>query len=219
MAKGTTSKASGGGVGNALRDLGRSITGSGNTSSGGGGGADSGQAANQPSYSAMSLKGLTSSDPANVARNQAAAKMYADMPASGSKDRPSADAAAAAAAPAAPAVTPMPVLPAPTLTPPAAPAPVVPVQPPTPGSAVEGAAAAVIPVSTGAGSTTASGGQAEAALITAAATGEAEKKVAETAAQGRRSTILTTSLGLLADAEAAGQLRKRRSLMGGGLIQ
>ena len=180
MAKGTTSKASGGGVGNALRDLGRSITGSGNTSSGGGGGADSGQAANQPSYSAFSVKGLTSSDPANVARNQAAAKMYADMPASGSKDRPSADAAAAAAAPAAPAVTPMPVLPAPTLTPPAAPAPVVPGEAPT--SAVEAAAM-------------------------------------ESTKGGRASTILTSALGLLADAEATGQLRKRRSLMGGGLIQ
>ena len=36
---------------------------------------------------------------------------------------------------------------------------------------------------------------------------------------GRASTILTSALGLLADAEATGQLRKRRSLMGGGLIQ
>ena len=216
MAKGTTSKASGGGVGNALRDLGRSITGSG----GGDVRRAEDKAANQPSYSAMSLKGLTSSDPANVARNQAAAKMYADMPASVSRDRPEApEAPAAAAAPAAPAVTPMPVLPAPTLTPPAAPLPVVPVQPPTPGSAVEGPAAALIPVSSGAGTTSAAGGQAEAALIASAATGEAEKKVAETATQGRRSTILTSALGLLADAEATGQLRKRRSLMGGGLIQ
>jgi len=56
-------------------------------------------------------------------------------------------------------------------------------------------------------------------LIAAAATGDAEKAVAETAAKGRRSTILTSSLGLLADQEATGQLRRRRSLMGGGLIQ
>jgi len=173
-------KSSGGGFGNAVRDLVKSVTGGGKTSGGGGGGADQGQAANQPSYSAMSVKGLTSSDPANVARNQAAAKMYADMPASVSRDRP--EAAAAPAAPAAPAagVTPMPNLPAPTLTPPAAPVPVVPGEAPT--SAVEAAAM-------------------------------------ESTKGGRASTIVTGALGLLADAEATGQLRKRRSLMGGGLIQ
>jgi hypothetical protein len=178
-------KSSGGGFGNAVRDLVRSVTGGGKTSGGGGGGADQGQAANKPSYSAMSIKGLTSSDPANVARNQAAAKMYADMPASVSRDRPAAAAAAAApeAAAAAPApaagVTPMPNLPAPTLTPPAAP---VPVGSEAPTSAVEAAAM-------------------------------------ESTKGGRQSTILTSTLGLLADAEATGLLRKRRSLMSGGMIQ
>ena len=165
-----------GGLGNAVRDLVRSVTGGGKASGGGGGGADQGQAANKPSYSAMSVKGLTSSDPANVARNQAAAKMYADMPASVSRDRPSAP-----EAPAAPAagVTPMPNLPAPTLTPPGAP---LPVGSEAPTSAVEAAAM-------------------------------------ESTKGGRQSTILTSTLGLLADAEATGLLRKRRSLMSGGLIQ
>jgi hypothetical protein len=168
-------KSSGGGFGNAVRDLVRSVTGS--------GGAETrraeDKAASAPSYSAMSLKGLTSSDPANVARNQAAAKMYADMPAS-TRDRPSADAAAAAAgqmaAPAAAAAAP--VAP-PTLTPPGAP---VPVGSEAPTSAVEAAAM-------------------------------------ESTKGGRASTIVTGALGLLADAEATGQLRKRRSLMSGGLIQ
>ena len=175
MAKATTSKASGG-FGNAVSNLVKSITGTGNTSSGGGGGRDSGQAANAPSYSAFSVKGLTSSDPANVARNQAAAKMYADMPVNVSKDR-SAAAAAPAAAPAAPpaasVVTP------PTLTPPGAPAPV--------------------------------GSEAPTSAVEAAAM--------DSTKGGRASTILTSALGLLADAEATGQLRKRRSLMSGGLIQ
>lgn len=168
MAKGTTSKASGGGFGNAVRDLVRSVS--------GGGGGDvrrvEDKAASAPSYSAFSVKGLTSSDPANVARNQAAAKMYADMPANVSKDRPAA-AAAPAAAPAAPPAVPI-------VTPPAAPAPVVPGEAPT--SAVEAAAV-------------------------------------ESTKGGRASTILTSALGLLANAEATGQLRKRRSLMSGGLIQ
>lgn len=175
MAKGTTSKASGGGFGNAVRDLVRSVTGSG----GGDVRRAEDKAASAPSYSAFSVKGLTSSDPANVARNQAAAKMYADMPASGSKDRPSADAAAAAAAQmAAPAAAAAPVAP-PTLTPPAAP---LPVGSEAPTSAVEAAAM-------------------------------------ESTKGGRASTIVTGALGLLADAEATGQLRKRRSLMSGGLIQ
>jgi hypothetical protein len=169
-------KSSGGGFGNAVRDLVRSVTGS--------GGAETrraeDKAARAPSYSAMSVKGLTSSDPANVARNQAAAKMYADMPANVSKDRPEAAAAAAAAGQMDAGVTPMPNLPAPTLTPPAAPVPVVPGEAPT--SAVEAAAM-------------------------------------ESTKGGRQSTILTSALGLLADAEATGQLRKRRSLMSGGLIQ
>ena len=169
-------KSNSGGFGNAVRDLVRSVTGSGGDVR-----RAEDKASSAPAYSAFSVKGLTSSDPANVARNQAAAKMYADMPASVSKDRPEAPAAPpAAAAPAAPAVTPMPVLPAPTLTAPAAPAPVVPGEAPT--SAVEAAAV-------------------------------------ESTKGGRASTILTSALGLLADAEATGQLRKRRSLMGGGLIQ
>ena len=176
MAKTTTSKASGG-FGNAVSNLVKSITGTGNTSSGGGGGRESGQAANAPSYSGMSIKGLTSSDPANVARNQAAAKMYADMPVNVSKDRPAAAAAPAAAPAAPPAAS---VVTPPTLTPPAAPAPVVPGEAPT--SAVEAAAV-------------------------------------ESTKGGRASTILTSALGLLADAESTGQLRKRRSLMSGGLIQ
>lgn len=166
-------KSSGGGFGNAVRDLVRSVTGSGGTDAR----RAEDKAARAPSYSAFSVKGLTSSDPANVARNQAAAKMYADMPASVSRDRPEA-AAAAAAAPAA-GVTPMPNLPAPTLTPPTAP---VPVGSEAPTSAVEAAAM-------------------------------------ESTKGGRASTIVTGALGLLADAEATGQLRKRRSLMSGGLIQ
>lgn len=175
MAKGTTSKSSGGGFGNAVRDLVRSVTGSG----GGDVRRAEDKAASAPSYSAFSVKGLTSSDPANVARNQAAAKMYADMPASGSKDRPSADAAAAAAAQmAAPAAAAAPVAP-PTLTPPAAP---LPVGSEAPTSAVEAAAM-------------------------------------ESTKGGRASTIVTGALGLLADQEAKGQLRGRRSLMGGGLIK
>ena len=175
MAKTTTSKASGG-FGNAVSNLVKSITGTGNTSSGGGGGRDSGQAANAPSYSGMSIKGLTSSDPANVARNQAAAKMYADMPVNVSKDRPAAAAAPAAAPAAPPAAS---VVTPPTLTPPAAPEPV--------------------------------GSEAPTSAVEAAAV--------ESTKGGRASTILTSALGVLADAESTGQLRKRRSLMSGGLIQ
>ena len=58
-----------------------------NSYGGGGGGADFGQKANQPSYGAMSLRGLTSSDPANVARNQAAAARYNAMPQRESENR------------------------------------------------------------------------------------------------------------------------------------
>jgi hypothetical protein len=170
-------KSSGGGFGNAVRDLVRSVTGGGKTSGGGGGGRDSGQAANAPSYSGMSIKGLTSSDPANVARNQAAVKRINEAEAKrpdkkDKKDKPK-------PAPA-PAPTPLPVAPPPTLTPPPAPLPVVPGEAPT--SAVEAAAI-------------------------------------ESTQGGRQSTILTSALGLLADQEAQGQLRKRRSLMSGGMIQ
>jgi hypothetical protein len=47
----------------------------------------------------------------------------------------------------------------------------------------------------------------------------AEATAATAAVKGRRSTILTSSQGLLADEEPTGQLRRRRSLMGGGLIK
>jgi hypothetical protein len=171
-------KSSGGGFGNAVRDLVRSVT--------GGGGAETrraeDKAARAPSYSGMSIKGLTSSDPANVARNQAAVARInaaeAAAPSTGGRDRPAAAAAAAPAAPPAAPVTP-PMAPV-TPTPPAAPAPVVPGEAPT--SAAEAAAIA-------------------------------------SAGGGRASTIVTGALGLLADAEATGQLRKRRSLMSGGMIQ
>ena len=276
MAKGTTSKASGGGFGNAVSNLVKSITGSGSTDTR----RAEDKAAKAPSYSAVSVKGLTSSDPANVARNQAAAKMYADMPASVSKDRPEAPAAPpAAAAPVTPTRVVLPVAPPPTLVPPPAPLPVVPVQPPappTPAPVVEGPAAAKIPVLSGIGTTSAAGGAEEAKSMigatnvaepvskavkeiaaqtglsesaatavvsgggteadkaavsgssTASSAAEAAKAAiasspeataATAAVMGRRSNILTSALGLLADAEATGQLRKRRSLMGGGLIK
>lgn len=172
-------KSSGGGFGNAVRDLVRSVTGSG----GGDVRRAEDKAASAPSYSAFSVKGLTSSDPANVARNQAAAAMYNSKPSmiTTSDRRSNAEPAATPATPAAPTVTPTPTpLPVTPPTPPAAPAPVVPGEAPT--SAVEAAAI-------------------------------------ESTKSGRASTILTNALGLLADAEATGQLRKRRSLMSGGLIQ
>jgi hypothetical protein len=51
------------------------------TFGGGGGGPASGNSPQDstPEYGAFSVRGLTSSDPANYARNQAAANMYADM--------------------------------------------------------------------------------------------------------------------------------------------
>jgi hypothetical protein len=171
-------KSNSGGFGNAVRDLVRSVTGSG----GGDVRRAEDKAASAPSYSAFSVKGLTSSDPANVARNQAAAKMYNAKPSMITTSDRRSNAEPAAAAPAAPAVTPtptpLPVTP-PTLTPPTAP---VPVGAEAPTSAVEAAAM-------------------------------------ESTKGGRASTILTGALGLLADQEAKGQLRGRRSLMGGGLIK
>jgi hypothetical protein len=75
-------------VNNAVSGIGNLFSGGGKNSYGGGGGAaDSGQKANQPSYGAMSLRGLTSSDPANVARNQAAAARYNAMPQRESENR------------------------------------------------------------------------------------------------------------------------------------
>jgi len=73
----------------------------------------------------------------------------------------------------------------------------------------EGAAAPEEP-DTGAETTTAKGGQEEAAIIKEEAKGEAEKKVADVATTSRRSTVKTTPQGLLAEAPT----RKRRSLMG-----
>jgi hypothetical protein len=67
----------------------------------------------------------------------------------------------------------------------------------------------------GGSTTTAGSAEEEADILEAGATGDAEKDVADTIRKkGRRSTIQTTSKGLLTDAPT----RKRRSLMGGGLI-
>lgn len=178
-----------------------------------------GKTYDRPSYGALSFQGLTSTDPANVARNrEGAARM--SMLGGETRDRDSNRPVAAPAAPAAEPVRktlPVPVVEMPM--PPAAPAPVVPVQPPAPPVAapvVEGPKAADVPLSTGIGSSTAAGGQAEAAAIAETTNSDVEKAAGETAAKGRRSTILTTAQGLLA--ETSGQLRRRRSLLGGGLI-
>ena len=67
----------------------------------------------------------------------------------------------------------------------------------------------------GGSTTTAGSAEAEADILEAGATGDAEKKVADTIRKkGRRSTIQTTSRGLLSSAPT----RRRRSLMGGGLL-
>lgn len=123
---------------------------------------------------------------------------------------------------AAPAPAPAPVVAPPTPVPPPPPAPVVAPQPapvaapaPTPASKpapTEGAAAPAIPVSTGIGSTAASGGRAETAAIMAEAAGPAEEEAARTASRGRRSTIATGPQGILGSAGA----RAARSLVGGG---
>ena len=68
----------------------------------------------------------------------------------------------------------------------------------------------------GGSTTTAGSAEAEADILEAGATGDAEKDVADTIRKrGRRSTIQTTSRGLLTDAPT----RRRRSLMGGGLLR
>ena len=68
----------------------------------------------------------------------------------------------------------------------------------------------------GGSTTTAGSAEAEADILEAGATGDAEKKVADTIRKkGRRSTIQTTSRGLLTQAPT----RRRRSLMGGGLLR
>ena len=158
-------------------DLGRAL--SGGNKSGGDARRKEDKAASAPSYSAFSVKGLTSSDPANVARNQAAAAMYAEQEKNKPESKDQKDKPKPAPAPT-PTPTPLPVVPPPTPTPPPAPLPVVPGEPPT--SAVEAAAI-------------------------------------ESTQGGRQSTILTSALGLLADQEAQGLLRPRRSLMSGGMIK
>jgi len=133
-------------------------------------GISAGDTASEPEYSAFSLRGLTSSDPANVMRNiQAAESQAAAAPTGGDSEDRSAPAAAAvaAAAPAAAAATPAPAL-------------------------------------------------------TSVADQEAQiERAGETAAArarrlGLASTIATSPGGLLAGGE--GTTRRRRSLMGGGLI-
>ena len=120
-----------------------------------------------------------------------------------------------------PTPTPPPVTPPPP--PPATPTP--PAEPPkepvkltpvtTPDPTTEGDKAPTEP-DVGAGTTTAVGAEEEADTLEAGATGEAEKKVADTIRKkGRRSTIQTTSRGLL----SAAPTRRRRSLMGGGLLR
>jgi hypothetical protein len=88
---------------------------------------------------------------------------------------------------------------------------------PVPPAAPEPVAPPSSEADTAAGSSTAAGGEAEATAMEEAATTEAEKAAADTARKGRRSTILTSSKGLLAEKE--GTLRSGRSLMGGGLIR
>ena len=80
----TSSVKGGGGIGNAVR---------GAFSGGAGKSATvtdpkTGKSFARPTYGAMSLKGLTSTDPANVARNRAAAQMYAQKAAEDAKRNP-----------------------------------------------------------------------------------------------------------------------------------
>jgi hypothetical protein len=83
-----------------------------------------------------------------------------------------------------------------------------------PDTSTEGENAPTTP-DTGAGTTTAVGAEEEADTLEAGATGDAEADVADTIRKkGRRSTIKTTSKGLLTSAPT----RSRRSLMGGGLL-
>lgn len=78
-----------------------------------------------------------------------------------------------------------------------------------------GPAPAPVTTSSNSGRGDASGGRADAEEIRATAEGPAEEKVADTAEKGRRSTIQTSPQGLLSDDVPT---RKKRSLMGGGLI-
>ena len=117
-----------------------------------------------------------------------------------------------------PPATPTPPAPPPAepvkLTPETKPDPVA-VEEPDKQAPTEGIGAPVEP-DVGAGTTTAVGAEEEADTLEAGATGDAEKKVADTIRKkGRRSTIQTTSQGLLSEAPT----RRRRSLMGGGLLR
>lgn len=117
---------------------------------------------------------------------------------------------------------PPPATPTPPAPPPAEPVKITPETKPDPVSVAEpekpapteGVGAPVEP-DVGAGTTTAVGAEEEAETLEAGATGDAEKKVADTIRKkGRRQTIQTTSRGLL----SAAPTRRRRSLMGGGLL-
>ena len=66
------------------------------------------------------------------------------------------------------------------------------------------------------GISTAASGVIEAEQIRAAADGPSEAAVAETATKGRRATIQTTPQGLLG---SEAKTRRKRSLMGGGLLE
>lgn len=156
-----------------------------NSGGGGGNGIFGGkrtESANDPSYSAFSVKGLTSSDPANVARNQAAAAKYANTPAPNNKadEQERRQQSIMASAPT-PTPRPLPVAP-----------PSMPAPPPTP-----------LPVIPG----------------DMTSTGAAETAALESTKKGLASTIATSAKGLLAEEEPLGLLRRRRSIMGGGLIQ
>ena len=119
--------------------------------------------------------------------------------------------APAAAAPTTPVADPVTTTPEPPAQP-TDPVKLTPVT--TPDPTTEGGNAPETP-GTGAGTTTAGGAEEEADTLEAGATGDAEKDVADTIRKkGRRSTIKTTSKGLLTDAPT----RRRRSLMGGGLL-
>jgi len=133
-----------------------------------------------------------------------------DLQARNQKDSGSSS-APAAAAPTTPVADPVTTTPEPPAQP-TDPIKLTPVT--TPDPTTEGGNAPETP-DTGAGTTTAGGAEEEAGTLEAGATGDAEKDVADTIRKkGRRSTIKTTSKGLLTDAPT----RRRRSLMGGGLL-
>ena len=143
-------------------------------------------------------------------RTAASKKAMEDLQARNQKDSGSSS-APAAAAPTTPVADPVTTTPEPPAQP-TDPVKLTPVT--TPDPTTEGGNAPETP-DTGAGTTTAGGAEEEAGTLEAGATGDAEKDVADTIRKkGRRSTIKTTSKGLLTDAPT----RRRRSLMGGGLL-